>query len=207
MINRNITDHPARKCNLFAYTLGRVVMKVCGWKMEGQVPDSKKMIIIASPHTSNWDFIFLLGAAYCFRLSVNWLGKKSLFPPVWGAWMKYLGGVPIDRSKSSNMVQLLADDITAAPNFTLVIPASGTRRKTEYWKSGFYQIALAAKIPVVCGYLDYENKVACLGYSFVPTGDVTADMDKIREFYKPIKGRNPENTSRIRLREEDVNQG
>ena len=101
------------------------------------------------------------------------------------------------------MVQNLAADIKAAPNFTLVIPASGTRKKTDYWKSGFYQIALAAQIPVVCGYLDYKNKVACLGYTFIPTGNVVEDMDKIREFYKPIQGKNPENTSRIRLREED----
>ncbi len=198
------TNHPARRCNLFAYLLGVVVMKLFRWKVEGRVPDSKKMIIIAAPHTTNWDFIFLLGAAYCFRLSINWLGKNTMFPPVVGAFFKFLGGVPVDRSKNTNLVQTLAETIKQADNFTLIIPPAGTRRRTDYWKSGFYQIALATQIPIVCGYLDYAKKIACLGMSFVPTGNVKSDMDRIRDFYRPITGKYPENTSTILLKEEDA---
>jgi 1-acyl-sn-glycerol-3-phosphate acyltransferase len=201
------TRHSARRCNLFAFLLGKMVMKLTGWKIDGNLPESRKMIIIAAPHTTNWDFIYLLGAAYCFRLGINWLGKKSLFPPVWGSFLKYLGGVPIDRSKSSNTVQTIADAIAKSTYFTLVIPPAGTRSRTDYWKSGFYQITLATQIPIVCGYLDYQKKVACLGLSFVPTGNVQEDMDRIRDFYQGIKGKHPENTSRIRLKEEDANQG
>ena len=109
------------------------------------------MIVIAAPHTTNWDFIFLLGAAYCFRLGINWLGKNTLFPPVIGSFLKYLGGVPVDRSRHTNLVQSLANTIMEAENFTLIIPPAGTRGKTDYWKSGFYQIALATNIPLVCG--------------------------------------------------------
>lgn len=199
------TQHNARRCNLFAFLLGKTVMKLSGWKVTGSLPDSKKMIIIAAPHTSNWDFIFLLGAAYCFRLSINWLGKESMFPPVWGSFLKYLGGVPIDRSKSSNTVQTIADIIRDSTYFTMIIPPAGTRSKTDYWKSGFYQITLTTQIPIVCGYLDYKKKVACLGLSFVPTGNLQEDMDRIRDFYRDINGKHPENTSRIRLKEEDAN--
>lgn len=199
------TQHNARRCNLFAFLLGKTVMKLSGWKVTGSLPDSKKMIIIAAPHTSNWDFIFLLGAAYCFRLGINWLGKESMFPPVWGSFLKYLGGVSIDRSKSSNTVQTIADIIRDSTYFTMIIPPAGTRSKTDYWKSGFYQITLATQIPIVCGYLDYKKKVACLGLSFVPTGNLQDDMDRIRDFYRDINGKHPENTSRIRLKEEDAN--
>ena len=199
------TQHNARRCNLFAFLLGKTMMKLSGWKVTGSLPDSKKMIIIAAPHTSNWDFIFLLGAAYCFRLSINWLGKESMFPPVWGSFLKYLGGVPIDRSKSSNTVQTIADIIRDSTYFTMIIPPAGTRSKTDYWKSGFYQITLTTQIPIVCGYLDYKKKVACLGLSFVPTGNLQEDMDRIRDFYRDINGKHPENTSRIRLKEEDAN--
>ena len=199
------TDHPARRCNLFAHLLGVLVLKLYGWRVEGRVPDSKKMIVIAAPHTTNWDFIFLLAAAYRFRLGINWLGKNNLFPPVIGAFFKYLGGVPVDRSKSTNMVQTLADSILDVEYFTLIIPPSGTRKKTEYWKSGFYQIAVATQIPLVCGYLDYKRQVAGLGLSFVPSGNIKVDMDQIRDFYHGISGKYPEKTSRIRLKEEDAN--
>lgn len=179
-------------------------MKLFGWTVVGRVPDSKKMIVIAAPHTTNWDFIFLLGAAYSFRLGINWLGKNTLFPPVLGTFLKFLGGVPVDRSRNTNLVQTLAESIEQAEDFTLIIPPAGTRRKTEYWKSGFYQVALATQMPLVCGYLDYDKKIAGLGLSFIPTGDVTSDMNRIREFYQAIIGKYPENTSTIRLKEEDA---
>lgn len=198
-----MTDHPAKRCNLFAHYLGKIVMRFCGWNVEGGVPNTNKMIVIGAPHTSNWDFIFLLGAAYCFRLSVHWLGKQTLFgKPALGPLLLYLGGVPVDRSQSTNLVQKLVDRITESDGMTLVIPPSGTRKKTDYWRSGFYQIAYGANIPIVCGSLDYARKIACLGLSFVPTGNVREDMDRIRSFYAPIKAKYPENVSRIFLKEE-----
>lgn len=197
-------DYPARNCNGFAHWLGKTIIKVTGWRVAGAVPKSNKsMIIIAAPHTSNWDLFYLLGAAYSFRLSIQWLMKASVFVPVVGDFLKYLGGIPVDRSQRNNLVSELAKRINESDGIALVVPPAGTRGYTEYWKSGFYQIALAAKIPVVCGYLDYPSKEAGLGEAFDLTGDIKADMDKIREFYESKTGRYPDQKSRIRLREED----
>ncbi len=196
------TDKP-RRCNAFARLSGKLVLSVAGWQLKGGVPASKDMIIIAAPHTSNWDLILLLAAAYSFSLSINWLGKNSLFTSIFGGFLKFFGGIPVDRSKSTNLVEQLAEQIKRGTGTTLVIPPAGTRRKTDYWKSGFYHIAEAAQIPLVCGYLDYRKKEAGLGLSFVPS-DLSADMNRLREFYGPITARFPEQKSRIRLREEEL---
>lgn len=199
-------SHPAPQCNAFAHWLGKRIIKLSGWKVAGAVPDSQSMIIIAAPHTSNWDLVYLLGAAYSFHLAIHWLGKESLFFPVVGTFMAFLGGVPVDRSRHTNMVTNLAARINASEGLSLVIPPAGTRGYTEYWKSGFYRIALAANIPVVCGYLDYSEKEAGLGLSFHLSGNITQDMDRIREFYAAKTAKFPNNASRIRLREEDLRQ-
>jgi 1-acyl-sn-glycerol-3-phosphate acyltransferase len=196
----NLTE--PRRCNALAQLLGRLVLSVFGWRKAGQVPSARNMVIIAAPHTTNWDFIFLLAAAYSFGISVNWLGKDSLFRSPLGPILRFLGGVPVDRSKRNNLVQSLSAQIEHGSGITLVIPPSGTRRKTEHWKSGFYRIAEAAQIPLVCGYLDYQKKEAGLGPAFLPS-DLSRDMNRIREFYEPIVGKYPENKSRIRLRQED----
>ena len=197
-------QHSAKKCSTFAHYFGRFLIRVSGWKVEGGVPDTKHMLIIAAPHTSNWDAIFLLGAAYTFGIKVNWLVKNSFFVPVLAQIITFFGGVPVDRSRATNMVSRLADQIRDSSGTNLVVPPAGTRGYTEYWKSGFYRIAVEAEIPIVCGYLDYKRKVAGLGLSFELTGDVKQDMDKIRDFYEPHIGRYPEKKSRILLREEDA---
>lgn len=197
-------DYPAQNCNAFAHWLGKTIIKLTGWQVAGGVPqNNKNMIIIAAPHTSNWDLFYLLGAAYSFKLSIQWLMKASVFVPIVGSVMRFLGGIPVDRSQSNNLVRTLAKRINESDGIALVVPPSGTRGYTEYWKSGFYRIALEADIPVVCGYLDYEKREAGLGESFNLTGDLTKDMDRIRLFYQDIAGRHPDNKSRIRLREED----
>lgn len=182
--------------------MGNLVFKLFGWKRAGGVPDHPNMVIIAAPHTSNWDFIFLLAAAYSFGISVNWLGKDSLFKTPFGPILRFLGGVPVDRSKPNNLVQSLCVQMDQGDGINLVVPPSGTRRHTKYWKSGFYRIALAAQVPLVCGYLDYTKKEAGLGMAFLPN-ELSEDMDKIRAFYGPIEGKHPSNKSMIRLKEED----
>ena len=176
----NLTE--PRRCNPLAQLLGQLVLSVFGWRKAGQVPSARNIVIIAAPHTTNWDFIFLLAAAYSFGISVNWLGKDSLFRSPLGPILRFLGGVPVDRSKRNNLVQSLSAQIEHG--------------------SGFYRIAEAAQIPLVCGYLDYQKKEAGLGLAFLPS-DLSQDMNRIREFYEPIVGKYPENKSRIRLREED----
>jgi 1-acyl-sn-glycerol-3-phosphate acyltransferase len=163
----------------------------------------RSMLVIAAPHTTNWDAVFLLGAAYSLHLRINWLAKNSLFVPVLGRAIRFFGGIPVERSRSTNLVQRLAEQIIASDGTALVVPPSGTRARTDYWKSGFYHIAMAANIPVVCGFLDYDKKIAGLGLSFFLTGDMSADMDRIREFYSSVAAKYPAQRSRILLREEE----
>ncbi len=191
-----------RRCNPFAHVFGRLVLWFTGWRVEGRPPQVGKMIIIGAPHTSNWDFVYLLAAAYYFRISIYWLGKDSLFPPVIGSVMRYLGGIAIDRSKRNNVVTSIVEHFDSTQQLVIVIPPAGTRSHTDYWRSGFYQIAKGANIPIVCGFLDYRRKVAGLGPTIIPTGDLTNDMDQIRAFYEPITPRHPESASRIYLKEE-----
>ncbi len=198
-----VPEELPRACSAIARFSGRLVLRLAGWKRTGEVPRARNMVIIAAPHTSNWDFIFLLAAAYSFGVSINWLGKDSLFRTPLGPVLKFLGGIPVDRTKANNMVQTLSAEIEHGHGVTLVVPPSGTRARTDYWKSGFYRIAQAAQIPIVCGYLDYGKKEAGLGPAFLAQ-DMTADMDRLREFYSDITAKFPEKKSRIRLREEDA---
>ncbi len=197
-----MNDVTPRQCSAFARLSGNLVLKLFGWHRAGEVPASRNMVIIAAPHTSNWDFIFLLAAAYSFGISINWLGKDSLFSSPLGPLLRFTGGIAVDRSKSNNLVQTLTAEIEQGNGVNLVVPPSGTRGYTDYWKSGFYRIAQAAQIPLVCGYLDYEKKEAGLGPAFLPT-EVSTDMERLRGFYGPIAAKFPDRKSRILLKEEE----
>ena len=194
-------DYP-QKCSSLVRLIGRVFMLLAGWKVEGRIPSCNKVIIIAAPHTTNWDFVFLLGAAFQLGLSVKWLGKKSLFSFPFSWFMNRLGGVAVDRGNSSGMVDHVSEAILCASKISLVVPPSGTRGRTDYWKSGFYHIAKSANVPLICGYLDYEKKIAGRGPCFFVSNSVKDDMNKLRDFYKDKVGKYPELTSVIRLKEE-----
>ena len=197
------SDYPQR-CGKPLEIIGAVFMRLAGWKVEGQIPRRNKELIIAAPHTTNWDFVFLLGAAFHLGLSVKWLGKASLFAFPFGWIMRALGGISVDRSKPNGMVEQVVGTIYSASKISLVIPPSGTRKKTEYWRSGFYHIAKSANVPIVCGYLDYEKRMAGLGPNFFLSNSHSDDMNKIRNFYEGKVGKFPSLTSRIRLKEEQL---
>lgn len=191
----------------FARAMGRLWFKVFGWKLEGALPpNTTKVVIIAAPHTTNWDLPYMLASAYLLGMRPSWLGKKQLFRPPFGWFMRALGGVPIERSKRSNVVQDVAARFSQVDRLFLVVPPSGTRSRAPHWKSGFYHIAHAAGVPILCTFLDYGRKVAGVGPALMATGDVRADMDKIRAFYGPIQGKYPENMTPVRLAEEDAPQ-
>ena len=194
-------DYP-QECSSLVRLIGRVFMLLAGWRVEGRIPSCNKVIIIAAPHTTNWDFVYLLGAAFQLGLSVKWLGKKSLFSFPFSWFMKRLGGGAVDRGKSSGMVDQVSEAILCVSKISLVVPPSGTRGRTDYWKSGFYHIAKSANVPLICGYLDYEKKIAGLGPCFFVSSSVKDDMNKLRDFYKDKVGKYPELTSVIRLKEE-----
>lgn len=194
----------APRCGALAHIIGRIWIKAFGWKLEGVAPPIAKCVFIAAPHTSNWDMPHMLGAAWALGLRVAWMGKKQIFRWPFAGFMKALGGIPIDRSTSQNTVERAARLFEESDGLYLVIPVSGTRTRTEYWRSGFYHIADAAKVPIICSYLDYAKGVTGIDLVLETTGDISADMDKLREFYGPYQGRHREMKSRIRLREEEA---
>jgi len=194
--------YPGPRSGPLLQLIGKLFLKATGWRLQASIPNSAGMVVIAAPHTTNWDFIFLLAAAFALRLKINWMGKDTLFTPPFGYIMRGLGGIAVDRSTQSNAVDQLASRFRDGKKLALVVSAPGSRRKAQFWRSGFYWIAHSAQVPVVCGYLDYQKKVAGLGLAFVPTGNITADMDRIREFYRDIAGKYPDQVSTPLLKEE-----
>ena len=163
-----------------------------GWTVQGALPaDLHKCVFIAAPHTSNWDLPNTLMVAFALRLNIYWMGKASIFRFPFGPLMRWLGGISVDRSQSNNLVAASALAITrASGTLQLVVPPEGTRDKTRYWKTGFYHIAATAGVPILLSYMDYRRKCTGIGPVFVPTGDIDADMVRIKAFYAPFQGKN-----------------
>lgn len=182
--------------------LSSLFLRANGWKAEGERPAASKYVLIAAPHTTNWDLFFFLAIARVMNVRVSWMGKQSLFRGPMGTTMRALGGIPIRRDRRSDMVDQMVEAFEASDSLVLTVPAEGTRGYVAHWKSGFYQIALAAQVPIVLGYLDYERKRGGLGPELIPTGEIREDMDQIRDFYSNVCGKYPEKFGAIRLKEE-----
>ena len=191
-MHRTLFDTPL--VNTLLRAGSRAFLRLNGWKVEGSLPvEARKCVLIAAPHTSNWDLPYTLMVAFVLNLNIYWMGKHSLFAFPFGPVMRWLGGIAVDRSRSTNLVSASAMALKAADGpVQLVVPPEGTRGRTTHWKTGFYYIALEAGVPIVLAYMDYARKVSGLGPVFVPTGDVDADMAEIKRFYAGIKGRRPQ---------------
>jgi 1-acyl-sn-glycerol-3-phosphate acyltransferase len=190
--------------NLLAHWIGRIWMWLLGWTIQVEPFPGDKFILIGAPHTSNMDFIYMIASSWVLRVKLHFIGKHTLFRAPFGWILKALGGIPVDRRASHGVVDQVAERIRVAEEFILVITPAGTRKYTEHWKSGFYWIACKAEVPIVCGALDYHKKNVNLGLSFRPSGDVGADMDRIRAFFQGVRGRFPHEQTRMRLREESA---
>lgn len=178
------------------------VFFLAGWKTEGERPLWDKCVAIAAPHTSNWDFLYTVCLAFIYRIDPRIMMKSDWFFWPMGPVLRWLGAIPIDRSKSNNVVALSVAAFENKDRLFLVVPPAGTRKKVAYWKSGFYRIAHGAQVPIVLGFLDYGRKAGGFGPSVFPSGDLEADMANIRRFYGPISGKNPLQTSGSRLASE-----
>jgi len=174
--------------------LAIVILKLIGWKAVGKELDNPRFVLIGAPHTSNWDFPLMLLIVLKLRLQVFWMGKHTLFPFPFGWFMKWLGGIPVNRSKSHNVVNETVRQYREYKNLVVLVPPEGTRSKVTTWKSGFYRIANAAGVPILMGFVDAAKKEAGLADFFYPTGDMEADIAEIRQFYKGKKGLNAENS-------------
>jgi 1-acyl-sn-glycerol-3-phosphate acyltransferase len=175
--------------NKFMAWLGLMFLKLMGWRVEGKVPDIEKFVIIAAPHTSNWDFPITLAVCFALKMKIYWMGKAAMFRWPFAAALRWLGGIPIDRSKSHNVVEQSIQAFHKLEKLIMVVPPEGTRKKVSYWKTGFYHIAQGANIPIVLGFLDYRRKVGGIGPTFHPTGHIEKDIQTIRNFYAAIMGK------------------
>ena len=189
-MHRTIFDTPAVNTLLRGFSIA--FLRLTGWKIEGSLPpDGQKSVLIAAPHTSNWDLPYTLMVAFVLRLNIYWMGKEQIFKPPFRGLMMWLGGIPVKRESANNLVAASVQAIQAADGpLQLVVPPEGTRSKVRYWKTGFYYIATGAGVPIVLAYMDYERKLSGLGPVFHPSGDLEADMARIQDFYAPFKGRN-----------------
>lgn len=169
--------------------LSRVHLALSGWKMRGDWPAIDKMVLVAAPHTSNWDGLNMLSAAGYYRIRLRWMGKKTLTQRPFGWIIKALGCVPIDRSGSNDVVQAMRDAFAASDRMVLAIPPEGTRSRVSEWKSGFYHIAVGAGVPIVLSVLDYGTRTMSIAAVIHPSGDYDADIRIIRSFYAKAVGK------------------
>ena len=189
-MHHTIFDTPVINTLLRLLSVG--FLKLSGWKIEGQLPsDGNKSVLIAAPHTSNWDLPYTLMVAFSLRLNIYWMGKEQIFKPPFRGLMRWLGGIPVRRESANNLVAASVAAIKAAAGpLQLVVPPEGTRSNTRYWKTGFYHIAVGAQVPIVLAYMDYKKKISGLGPVFLPTGNIDADMLAIKAFYANFTGKN-----------------
>ncbi len=183
--------------------LAKAFLAATGWTVRNDVPaDVDKFVIIAAPHTSNWDFPVTLAVAKTIDMKFYWVGKHTMFRWPFGGLMRRLGGIPIDRRKPQGFVEQIADAIDAADAMALGIAPEGTRSKREFWKSGFYHIAREAGVPIVLGFLDWGRKEGGLGKMVDSSQSKEEVMDIIRDFYGGMEGRRHELYTEPRLRSE-----
>jgi len=189
-MHRTIFTTPVVNTLLRSFSLA--FLRLTGWRVEGALPaEAATSVFIAAPHTSNWDLPYTLMVSFALRLNPHWMGKHGLFRAPFGGVMRWLGGIPVNREQSTNLVAASVAALLAADGpVQLIVPPEGTRSKTRYWKTGFYYIALGAQVPIVMAYMDYTHKRSGLGPIFVPTGNIDQDMADIKAFYAPFKGRN-----------------
>lgn len=174
----------------------RLLLRLTGWNPVplGAFPiKPRKCVVIVAPHTSNWDFV--IGVLYRSALGLNrarYLGKKELFTPWFGWFFRWLGGTPVDRHSSSNVVEQVVEIFNRHDDFILALSPEGTRKKVDRLRTGFYQIAIQAGVPIVMAALDFANKQVIFSEPFYPTGNMEEDFAHIINFFRPVKGKYPE---------------
>ena len=178
----------------------RLIFRLQGWKIMEYLPtDIKKCVLVTAPHTSNWDFVFGMAAMKIMKLSSHFTIKKEWLRFPVKRFLLSMGAIPIDRSKKNTQgerkstVDLMVELFATHEEIRLIIPPEGTRSRVEKWKTGFYYVALQAKVPIALGYIDYEKRECGIGPLIYPSGDYKADMKKVMNFYRNVKGKNPEN--------------
>ncbi len=182
--------------NTLMRAVSRAILRLAGWRSAGlsreELAAYPKFILIAAPHTSNWDFPFTLMVCFDLQLKVYWMAKASLFAWPIGWLSRWLGGIPINRGAKSNTVATTIDAFATRERLAIIVAPEGTRGRVTHWKSGFYHMAHGAGVPIALAYLDFKKKTGGIGAMFITTGAIEADMAVIQEFYRGIEGKNPQ---------------
>lgn len=177
--------------NFFTRSVGRFILWVMGWKFEGIFPDHKKFILIVGPHTSNWDFFIGINVMFAVGFRAHWLGKHTIFRKPFSTYMKWMGGIPVDRGRAENVVDQIISRIMSEDTIVLGMSPEGTRKKVERWKTGFYRIAEGVGIPIVPVTMDYSKKTIGFLPPFRLTGDQVSDISHLKQLFQGVIPRHP----------------
>ncbi len=179
--------------NPFSAAFGRLGLSLSGWRIDGQFPDVPKCVVIVAPHTSNWDFFVGLLAGWALNIRFSFIAKQSLFWFPLGAVLRWLGGIPVDRSAAHGIVGKIVALYRESPQLFLAVTPEGTRRRVEQWRTGFYRIAEGAGVPIVPVAFDYGKQAVVVMTPFSATGDLEGDIAKLRALYAGVRPNRPEN--------------
>ncbi len=179
-----------RRGSRFLRMVGRGLLKLFGWRIEGEIPNLPKLVIAVAPHTSNWDFVVGMAAMFALDLRLTFIGKHTLFVGPFGAFLRWLGGIPVDRTSTHGVVADAVRAFEAVDRRILAIAPQGTRKPVARFRSGFLHIARGAGVPVLLAALDYGTRTVRFGPSLIPGEDIEAEREKVEAFFRPIRGRN-----------------
>jgi len=188
------------KKNRFLQTTAQAFLGIISWKIDVNYPPTEKYVLIGAPHTSNWDLLFALLLAFGAGIPIHWVGKESLFRWPLGGVLRLLGGIPVNRRERTDFVSQVVNLFNRLERLVIAIAPEGTRNKVDYWKTGFYYIALQAQVPIALGYVDYGTRTVGIGPAFYPSGDLQADFSQIQQFYASKRGKYIHKHSQIQLR-------
>ncbi len=184
-----------RTHNPIARWIALRLLHLCGWHLDIRLPDQPKLVVLAAPHTSNWDGFFAILTLLALDLRMGLFAKHTMFRAPYGGFLHWVGVIPINRSAPGGVVGQTIEALKTREQLVIGLAPEGTRRRVEKWKRGFHAIALGSQVPIVCAYLDYSRKVVGTGLQLQPTADYAADLEKIQAFYRTITPKHPENFS------------
>lgn len=184
-----------RRGNRFSQWLGRMLLWCMGWRIVGSLPNVPKAVVIGAPHSSNWDGLVAAGVVLSLRVRIGLMAKDSLFRWPLGGLLRWLGGIPIDRRSARGVVEQSVDRFRERQQLFLGIAPEGTRRAAAQWKTGFWQIARQADVPILVVVIDYGRRELRIAEPFLPGPDLAADMQHILAHYQGAVPRRPERLS------------
>lgn len=182
------------------HIISKLIFKLFGWKVKGELPEGiDKAVMIAAPHTSNWDFFWARAAFFILKVPVRYTVKKELLKFPLNLILNPMGAIGIDRSKKDasgdrkSMTAVMIDLFKERDKLIVLVTPEGTRSYNPNWKTGFYRVAGGANVPIICGYLDYKEKIAGIGKMIYPNGNIDQQIEELKDFYRPLNGKFPEN--------------